>query len=107
MAGPNVNPNRAFRADFAAPGGREPRRRPQTNQVVPKGANRAGTVGTTSRTSMSTSPAGRRNISADLVRYINPTLGDKMLFASDWAVITPGRRISPGPGSGTGSGRGC
>jgi predicted TIM-barrel fold metal-dependent hydrolase len=41
------------------------------------------------------SPAGRRKIFAPIpVRTINSILQDKMLFGSDWPVITPDRWLS-------------
>ena len=43
--------------------------------------------------SISTSPAGARNISPQLVSYANSQLKTKMLFGSDFPLIQPDRWI--------------
>ena len=49
----------------------------------------------TSRTSTSTSPAGRRSTSREiLVRYANTLLREKVLFGSDFPLITPDRWLA-------------
>jgi predicted TIM-barrel fold metal-dependent hydrolase len=51
-------------------------------------------VAPTSRTSISTFRLVAEIFSPILVRYINSILKDKMLFGSDWPVITPDRWLS-------------
>ena len=60
-----------------------------------RGRRRRSRSRTTSRTSISTSRAGRRNISRrSWCRYANTLLRHKVLFGSDWPAITPDRWLA-------------